>query len=500
MKLFSKKPEKTQNESKGDIKSSFKTKAFRMGGYSVLITAIVLAVIIVLNIAVGALPSSIRQIDVSSNEIFSISDQTKTLVSALDEDVTLYYVAENGKEQSIITGLLEKYSELSKKITVKNIDPTVDPSFASKYSDGDITSNSVVVESEKRYRVVDYSEIIETQTDYSNYASTGQASTTYSFAGEGAITGAIDYVTSESLPKAYAVTGHGETGFSDTFKSYFGMDNIELADLSLVSSDIPEDAATLIINAPTSDITEQEADKLIKYMENGGRLMLITGYAISNDNSGFINLKNLMTVTETYGLSQENGIVAEGDSAHYYQSPYYVIPEIDSHEITDPLVSNNSMLLAPAAQGIKIADNIRSSVKVTKLVETTDSSYAKTNLESTTYEKESGDIDGPFVLAAAAEEDYNGTNTRMVWISCSGMMNDDVDSLVAGGNSDLLRNALAWLTGREDTISIRAKSLSAQALTVPSGSAYILMAVTIIVIPLIIIALGFVIWLRRRKR
>ena len=499
MKLFGKKQDKAPAEKQG-VKDSFKSKTFRMGGYSVLITAIVIAVIIVLNIVVGALPSNIRQIDVTSEELFSISDQTKTLVEGLDEDVALYYVVNDGEEYSIIEGLLEKYDELSDRVTVKKIDPAVDPSFAKKYGDGEIASNSVVVESAKRYRTVDYSEIVETEYDYSSYYTTGQASQTYSFAGEGAITGAIDFVTSDDLPKAYAVTGHGESEFSDTFKNYFGMDNIELDELSLVSEDIPEDAATLVIYSPKSDISSAEADKIIDYMENGGRLLLITGYTLTEDGTSFVSFDNLMKVTQTYGLELEDGLIAEGDSSHYYQSPYYIIPEINSHEITQPLVDNGSMLLAPAAQGIRISDNIRSSVKVTKLVETTDSSYSKTDLESTTYEKEAGDIDGPFALAVAAEEDYDDVNTRMVWISCTGMMNDDIDKLVSGGNSDLLRNSLAWLTGREDTISIRAKSLSAEALTVPSSSAYIIMAVTIIIIPLLIIALGFIIWIRRRKR
>ena len=114
-----------------------------------------------------------------------------------------------------------------------------------------------------------------------------------------------------------------------------------------------------------------------------------------------------------------------------------------------------------------------------------------------TYEKEEGDIDGPFDVAI--EESYNDVNTRIVWFSCAYFLQDEMDEAVSGGNSDMFRNALAWLVDKEDSISIRAKSLSAQALVVDEASANTWMIITIAVVPLVIIAAGFVIWLRRRK-
>ena len=187
------------------------------------------------------------------------------------------------------------------------------------------------------------------------------------------------------------------------------------------------------------------------------------------------------------------------NTGNYYQSPYYLLPNIGSHDITEPLLENGSRVIAPIAQGIKVSDSIRSSVKITHLLTTSDSAYSKQDIMAQTYEKEEGDIDGPFDLAVAIEESYNDVNTRIVWFSCAYMLQDEMDEAVSGGNSDMFRNALAWLVDKEDSISIRAKSLSAEALVVDEASANTWMIITIAVVPLVIIAAGFVIWLRRRK-
>lgn len=502
MNLFKKNDTSSTNTpAKKSLKDSFKTNSFKIGGYSVILTAIVIAIVLVVNIVVNTLPTSITAIDTTSEELFTISGQTKELVSNLDSDVTLYFIAENGNEQTIIKELLDKYDELSNKITVRRVDPAVDPSFVTAYTDSSMTSNSVIVESSNRYRIIDYSEIILEEVDYSTYYTTGTASSTYSFAGESVITSAIDYVTSDNLPKIYNLTGHGEAVLSDKMQGYIASDNIELEDLSLVSAgEIPEDAYAILINAPSSDLSKSEADIIIDYLNDGGRLMLLTGFNYDTDTGNEITLANLSKITETYGCSIEKGIVCEEDTSHYLQTPTYLLPNINSHDITAPMLENGSYIISPISQGINISDNIRSSVKTTPLLTTSDSSYSECDVTSQTAQKDDADAPGPFDIAVAIEENYDDVNTKIVWISCPYILNDEMDEYVSGGNSDFFRNSLAWLTGREESISIRTKSLSSSALTVTQGSAYTLMIISIIVLPLGTIIAGLIIWLRRRKR
>ena len=108
--------------------------------------------------------------------------------------------------------------------------------------------------------------------DYSTY------SYVYSFDGEGAITSAIDYVISDELPKVYTLEGHGESELSSEFQTQLEKENVELESFSLLNTDeVPEDADALLIYAPQSDISEEEAELLESYLADGGKVLAIAG-------------------------------------------------------------------------------------------------------------------------------------------------------------------------------------------------------------------------------
>lgn len=71
--------------------------AFQGGSYSLIVTAIVLALLIVLNILAAALPTTWTQYDISSTKLYSITSNTKAVVNALEEDVTIYWIVQAGK-------------------------------------------------------------------------------------------------------------------------------------------------------------------------------------------------------------------------------------------------------------------------------------------------------------------------------------------------------------------------------------------------------------------
>ncbi|MFQ9389032.1 MAG: hypothetical protein ACLR1V_09795 [Coprococcus sp.] len=62
--------------------------------------------------------------------------------------------------------------------------------------------------------------------DYSTYSSQ-----TTGFDAEGQLTSAIDYVTSDSLPKLYTLTGHDESSPGDTLTSQIEKENIDIEEL-----------------------------------------------------------------------------------------------------------------------------------------------------------------------------------------------------------------------------------------------------------------------------
>ena len=126
--------------------------ATKGGSYSLMITAIVLAILIVVNLFAGALPVSLTKLDISASQLYSITSNTKVVVNNLQQDVTIYWIVQSDQEDAVIENLLSKYDSLSNHIKVVKKNPDVFPTFAQQYTEETVYNNSLVVESGDRYR------------------------------------------------------------------------------------------------------------------------------------------------------------------------------------------------------------------------------------------------------------------------------------------------------------------------------------------------------------
>lgn len=463
---------------------------FRAGSYSAVAAVMVIAIAILVNMMASALPASTTQLDMTDQSLYSLSDQSKRIAASLNKDVTLYLICNSGQEDATILRLLERYADLSSHIRVQTVDPTLQPAFLNQYEleISQLYANSVLADCGGRYRLVGYDEIYVTdyEMDYYSYSYT----TTTSFNGENALTNAIHYVSSGSLPKAYTLTGHGESELDSTITDMLAQDNFDTESLSLLALDaVPEDAAAIIINAPTSDLGQDEADLLITYLAEGGSVVLTTGYIDEG------KMPQLLRVTASMGLTTESGVVIEGNrQMRLSRYPHYLLPDIGSHEITDALAQGDYYILTAVAQPLAEAEDAAS--EITWLLTTSDESYAKVAaLGMTTTEKEDGDRDGPFHVGAVAED-----AGKLFWVTSDSLLDSYVNSAVSGANGDLFLNALNWMAGQEESISIRAKSLDNAGLTVTQGESSMWSIIMIGVIPATLVAVGVVIWIRRKRR
>lgn len=476
------------------VVDSFKTRSFRIGGYSVAATAIVIAIAVAVNLLANALPASLTQFDTTPGQLFTVSQQTEKLVSGLEEDVTVYWVVRSGYEESYIGTLLDQYEALNSHIKVVKKDPDVNPGFVQQYTDN-FTENSLIVEAGGKSRYVDYGDIFV--MDYESYYYYGEQN--WSFCGESEVTSAIDYVLSEDLPTVYTLTGHGESALPTTFATAVEKENIETAELSLLTEEaIPEDAAALLIYAPQRDISEDEKTKIETYLGNGGKLILIT------DPPQEGALTNLEAVMAHYGITAQEGIVVEGDRDHYiWGTPYYLLPELNSHTITSPLISSGYYVLLPIAQGLTVSSDLPDTMVVTELLTTSNSAFSKTaGYNLNTYEKEEGDAEGPFALAVMASETLDdGIYGDVVWVSSTSLLDEQTNEMVSGGNQDFFLNILNYLCQSGDSgISIHAKSLSTEYLTMQTSTASMLTVLIIGILPAAYLAAGIYIWFRRKRR
>lgn len=455
------------------------------GTYSIILTAVVLAILIVLNVLVSVLPTSYTQYDISSSKLYSVTSNTKVVVNALEQDVTIYWIVQAGEEDAIIENLLGRYESLSDNITVVKRNPDVYPTFAEQYTDETVQNNSLVVESGERSRYIGYDDIYVTETDLYSYTYTT------SFDGEGAITSAIDYVVNADQPIVYTLEGHGESELPSTFSEQLERENIELESFSLLNTDeIPEDASCIMIYAPQSDISEEESEMLADYVSGGGKLLVIAGPVQDSE------LDNLYGLLSNYGVTASEGIVIEADREHYaFSSPFILMPDMNESDITSSLIEERYYPILPIAAGLTVGSSTGGAT-VTELLTTSESAYSKVaGYELTTYDREDGDIDGPFALAVSIEDTGGG---ELIWFSSSAFLDDMYNAYSSGANVNLVVNSISSMVGESEAMAIRSKSLNYSYLTISDSVSSLLKILMIGVFPLAFLGIGIGVVVRRR--
>ncbi len=468
-------------------------RVFRSGVYAAALAAVVLVLVILVNLVVRAIPTRYTEFDLSESGLFTLSDSSKEIARNIDTDVTIYYLAETGDEDVLITKLLNNYAAQNAHIRWEGKDPALYPTFAAQYGAQNSANGSLILTCGEKSTVLDASDLYT--EDYSNYYLNGSSSVT--FDGESKLTAALYRLTSGEERHAYYTTNHGEQALTDTLKAALENQNLAVSALDLLSGDIPDDCALLIINVPAQDLSSagallDEMSALRSYLEQGGKLLVTT--------DSYNKTPNLDALLAEFGLSRTEGLVVEGDSSHVLNSypPYYLLPDYASAAESGILdgVDKNRKVLLQMAQGITLTET--ENVISEALLTTSDSAYSKAaGYEMTTLEKEDGDPDGPFTLAAYARKE--DTEAEVVWVNCGNMDNEGIYQVVPG-NVSFLQACAATLAGQESTALIESKALDAAPITVANSTSVGLGLVFVILLPAAVLAVGgVVVVLRRRK-
>ena len=121
-------------------------------------------------------------------------------------------------------------------------------------------------------------------------------------------------------------------------------------------------------------------------------------------------------------------------------------------------------------------------------------------------EKVEGDLSGPFNVAMAVTDSYaektkgSGYATKLVIFGSYHFASADFAANNQFGNRSMLLRSLSWLSGSEtSTLAIPTRSLDEPMVTIKEGNRIFWTVFLVILLPLAFLAVGFVIWYRRRK-
>lgn len=463
-------------------------RGVRLGAYSVTGIVVMTGLVIAVNVLLNYAPDRYTSFDVTQNNLYTLTKDTQEFVKGLTEDVTIYVlVDENGKNEDL-DKTLTRMDELSGHVKIEYVNPMVNPKFYYNYTQTEPSDNSLIIVCGDRSAVVDYGSIYTYEMNYDTYSYEASG-----YDGEGQIVSAMAKVTTEDIPKFYIVTGHGELNFEESFLNAIQKENITYEELPLYAADkIPEDAKGIIINAPTSDFSKEDADKVIAYLDKGGNALLVPTIVD-------VEMTNFDRILAYYGVSVVDGVIVEEDREHYYQNPYYLFPYIESDEITKQVV--NGAIFAPFSRGLSYED-MAEGVYYTPLLTTSADSFSKTGVSNgEDYSRQEGDIEGPFVVGLKAEKEAeNGEISKAFFVSSENLFTDMADDMAPGNNEKLFCSMVSSMADHESVVGIPAKSFSMSPLIFSAQTVMVVSVFSVILVPGILLVIGIVIWVRRRRR
>lgn len=489
------KQEERENRKLPKIGEALKKKWLINGTKTIILVAMVIAIYIGINILLEKVV--LPEIDCTENKIYSLSQESKDKVKNIEKDIEIIVI--NYSYDPSVINFTERYVEINNHIKIDKVDDLSARTDLMQTYSLNPTDSMIVVKAGQNEKTLRDSDLYT--YDYSTY---DQINIT-----EEAITNAIIDVTTEEKSKIYFMSNNAmySTQYFSTIMEEMGKEanEVETVDI-LANGGVPEDCDTLVITTLKQDITEQERDKIIAYIKNGGELLLMCGPNING-----VDLTNFQKVLDEYGVTIEKGVVFEGNSKNMVSGyPDFIIEQTQSNSLTQKLNMTMDICLIDTAK-ITFNEEKLEELKVEKeaLITTTEQAFVRKNLTQTspTRTAEDGEPEVCTVAAIATKTIEEGKTSKLI-IYADELFAMDMQVQINGyptttvslrHNKDLILNSIAYLNEREDTMTIR-KNYDTVKYTVTEQQNIIIMTI-IFVLPVVIIIAGIVVWqMRRRKK
>lgn len=420
-----------------------------------------------------------KRFDLTSEKLYTLSDQTKKIVAGLKEDVNVVRFAKDPDTR--LNDLLDEYKNLSSHFHYQTIDPQEKPEIANEYGAKHV--GDVVIAARSRKEPVE--------------SNTGEI-------GEQDITSALLKLTTDKVKTVCFVTGHGEKSITDTQASGYSSadkalksEQYKTETVNLVtSSSVPSECTVLVIAGPSQAYFPQEVDEISKYLDGDGKALIEVDPLSEPKHVD----PNLNSIFQAWNINAGDNIVidASGMGRLFGTGPEYpIVHDYGDNPITKGL--ERTMTFFPLARTVSPADKSKSDPEIMEILKTSENSFTIPKLSPGQREVSfdpKTDQKGPLDLGVAANRVNGTTNARLVVIGDSDFASNAAISAVSNG--DLFLNAVDWLAQDEQLIAIRPKSAASRSVTLTESQWAVLKWVNVGFLPGIVILSGIIIWWKRR--
>lgn len=455
----------------GSLMGFFSKRSSKLGTNTAVLVIAVLAILVFVNY-LGYRHH--KTFDLTSEKLYTLSDQTKKIIQPIRADVQVYMFTKSvGPEEQQVQTMKDQMAEYTNEnhhIHFTVIDPQEHPDLAKQY---DISRMGQVI-------VVNGTHIERLQE------------TT-----EQDITSAILKATSSTVKTVCFVEGHGEKsitaedgkGFS-AVSAELQKENYQVKSVNLVTAgSVPTDCSALIDPGPAKAFFPQEAQIVEKYLDGGGKAMFLLDPGVDSQ---------LSAVMQPWNIKVGDDYVIDVSGVGRLLGAGPGIPlVIDYGE--SPIVQNfkGSMTFFPLARTVSIADASKTEPQATELLKTSPASFTVASLGNGTVKYDpKKDQRGPLSLGVAAENKSGAADPRLIVIGNSEFATNQWESQQRNG--DLFFNSVNWLTQEENLISIRPKQAANRRVTLTEAQKRGMQWISTVFVPLLVIIAGIIVWLKRR--
>lgn len=494
------KKEKTEKTNK--FIENIKKKWLIDSSKTILLVLIILAFFIGVTVLMQKL--ELTPIDLTEDKLFTLTDESKEQVKNIDKDINIYFVGYSDDDSTL--DLAKQYTKANEKIKVEAVIATDRPDLVEKYGI-ETSSEGIIVESGKQYKVLSSSDLYT--YDYTTYETISVA--------EEKLTSAIKSVAVEELPKVYFLSGYSSfslTSGMQYLNMYLQNELNEVKTLDILSEGkVPDDCNTLVILSPEKDFDDIATTAITDYINRGGNILwLNAAMAQSRD------LANVNKILALYGINPfEVGIIRETESSKMVSnSPDLIMPEIQYADVTAKLYDSEGVIFINATKINTVDDNTLETLNTTKteLIKTSENAYFRTDFENSSNGAQEGEEKGKFLVGAQfdkiiteANEDAGTSEviSKLIIYGENYFVSDyqltqttQTPMIAYRQNKDLVLNSIAYLSDREEDITVR-KSTGAVTYTATEQENRIILTI-ITAVPLIIIIIGIVVWIKRKRQ
>lgn len=458
------------------LKDRLTSRQAKYGVNLVVYALAALAIVVTVNLIANRF---VKQIDLTTNKRYSLSQQTTKIVKGLNKDVDLLYFDKKSGFNGV-RDALQQYAVASHHMKVTYVDPDREPGKAQKY------------------KVKTYGTLVLDMGD-----KTQQAKSTK----EEDITAALIRLLKGGPKTVYFLQGHGEKDIaSDERIGYSGAKklltdgNYDVKPLSLLEQNpkVPADATILVLAGPTKDFLDPEIAAIRDYLKGGGRVLFLVSPEAP---------PKLVALLEEFSVDVHNSLVVDASGiGRIFGAEDVFMPlvlQYENHPITKDMT--NLATLFPLAAAVKNTGKGMPGSEFTLIAKTTDRSWSTTDLHAMNAKeisfRKGQDTQGPIALAGAGtykalDAPEGAKEGRFVVCGSYAFLANGY--LGFQGNRDLFLNMVNWLSSDEDLISIRPKDPEDRGVNLSISQMRLIFYLSLVFVPLLVIASGVSVWWKRR--